>query len=88
MLVVDVVDGVPERFLLSSCGWLAGRQLEKNPLNKMYSTVLLPPVYNRITRKISQVGRRVWMELLLITLLRRSKRLPYIYVYLTYRWKL
>lgn len=30
MLVVDVVDGVSERFfLLLSCGWLAGRQLEK-----------------------------------------------------------
>lgn len=52
LLVVNVVDGVPERFfLLLSCGWLAGRQLEKNPLNKMYSTVLLPPVYNMITPK-------------------------------------
>lgn len=52
MLVEDVVDGVSERFLLLSCGWLAGRQLEKNPLNKMYSTVLLPPVYNNNTQKI------------------------------------
>lgn len=40
MLVVDVVDGV-------SVVWLASRQLEKNPFNKMYSTVLLPPVYNK-----------------------------------------
>lgn len=53
MLVVDVVDGVSERFLLLSCGWLAGRQLEKNPLNKMYSTLLLPPVYNNNTPKKS-----------------------------------
>lgn len=71
LLVVDVVDGVSERFLLLSRGWLAGRQLEKNPLNKMYSTVLLPPVYNNNTpKKSSQVGRRVWMKLLVFTLLR------------------
>lgn len=51
----------------SSCycrvvGWQAAPE---KPFNKMYSTVLLPPVYNNNSpKKSSQIGRRVWMELL------------------------